>query len=156
MDSLPDFISFDYHEKKAMVLHGSIDETAEFIFNSTPWHKKKKIIEQAQADLVLAGHCGLPFSEEIENKHWINAGVIGMPANDSTQDVWYVILEMIEEKLHVTHHRMKYDHGTAARLMEVNRLPSEYSNTLKTGIWDNCDILPEEETALQGQKITLQ
>jgi hypothetical protein len=34
--------------------------------------------------------------------------------------------------------------------MAQNGLPKAYSGTLLSGIWDNCDILPEEETAMQG------
>jgi len=35
-------------------------------------------------------------------------------------------------------------------------LSEEYAGTLITGIWDNCEILPDQETAMQGIKITLE
>ena len=52
---------------------------------------KTKIFEQTKADLILSGHAGLPFYSIEKEKFWLNAGVIGMPANDATSRVWYMI-----------------------------------------------------------------
>ena len=153
MQPLPDFISFDYAGKKCVVVHGSIDETAQFIFKSTDWSVKELIFEQAGTDVILAGHCGLPFFEEQGGKQWINPGVIGMPANDGTTDVWYVILDDTDGVLKTEFHRMEYDYQLAARLMELKRCPDEYKKTLVRGVWDNCDVLPVKETEEQGVKL---
>jgi predicted phosphodiesterase len=37
-------------------------------------------LERAGADVVIAGHCGIPFIEKIDARVWFNPGVIGMPA----------------------------------------------------------------------------
>ena len=37
--------------------------------------------------------------------------------------------------------------------MESKPLPQTYKETLKSGIWDNCEILPEVEANLQGFEI---
>ena len=39
--------------------------------------------------------------------------------------------------------------------MQANGLPDSYAHTLLTGIWDNCEILPAAEKALQGRAITM-
>ncbi len=155
MSQLPDFIKFEFAGQKGFVLHGSFDETAEFIFKSTLLEKKKEVFETVEADLIIAGHCGLPFYDRFEEKLWINPGVIGMPANDGTTDVWYAILTEVEGGVDVAFHRLSYDYHQAATLMEENALPSQYSKTLRSGIWDNCDILPEIETCLQGKRIEI-
>lgn len=155
MQGLPDFISFSYSNRKVRVVHGSIKETAQYIFKSSPWKIKQEVLQDANADMIIAGHCGLPFVDEHDDKIWLNPGVIGMPANDSTTDVWYAILDYTGEGLKYELHRMSYDHQLASQLMEINRLPQEYSKTLISGIWDNCDILPEVETQAQGIKIEL-
>ena len=36
-------------------------------------------------DGLVAGHCGLPFTQTIDGRLWHNPGVIGMPANDGTR-----------------------------------------------------------------------
>ena len=155
MKTLPDFIRFTFKGKSGLVLHGSLDQTAGYIFKSTESSIKRTIFSQAQADIIIAGHCGLPFYDQYENKHWINPGVIGMPANDGTTDVWYAIMELKQGEIILTHHRMNYNHQLASKLMDDHNLPSQYSKTLLTGIWDNCDILPEVETVLQGERIEL-
>jgi len=153
MQDLSDFISFSYAGKKFEVVHGSIYATAQYIFKSTDWSIKQKVFDQAKADVIIGGHCGLPFSDSQDDKIWINPGVIGMPANDGTTDVWYAILDDADGQLSNQLHRMSYNHKLASQLMAVNRLPKQYAETLTTGIWDNCDVLPEAETEEQGVRI---
>ena len=154
MHTLPNHLTFEFGGQKCIVVHGSYLETSGFIFKSTPWQVKADNFAAANADLILGGHCGLPFSDIREDKMWLNAGVIGMPANDATTRVWYMILEENGKgEISFSHHSFDYDHTKAADLMEENKLPLEYAHTLRTGLWDNCEILPDEETAAQGQTI---
>jgi hypothetical protein len=76
-----------------------------------------------------------------------------MPANDGTSRVWYLILEETESGIFFQHHSFYYDNTTARQLMEKEKLPCAYSDTLESGIWDNCDILPDVETQQQGLRI---
>ena len=154
MKKLPDFIRFSYSGLNGLVVHGSFHETAEYIFQSTDWESKKANFDEANVELVIAGHCGLPFSQKKEQKYWLNPGVIGMPANDGGSNVWYMIIE--EDgvgDLKINQLSYEYDHNITAALMLENGLPDTYANTLKTGIWDNCEILPEAETKLQGKRL---
>ncbi len=152
LSNLPEFIRFKYAGYEGLMLHGSYQNTSEFIFQSTDWNVKKSIFDETNSNLILAGHCGLPFSNVENNQHWLNAGVIGMPANDGTPRVWYMILDD-KESLTYSHQSFEYDHVTASELMKENQLPISYANTLSSGIWDNCEILPEKETSEQGVKI---
>lgn len=155
MKGLPDFITLEYSGMKGGVVHGSFFETSGYIFKSTDWSVKEKNVKALSADFVLAGHCGLPFSDVNERKYWLNPGVIGMPANDGTTCVWYMILRMIDGELCVEHHSFEYDYTTASELMKEKNLPKEYALTLRTGIWDNTEILPKEETKWMGKRIVL-
>ncbi|MFY0605351.1 MAG: metallophosphoesterase family protein [Cyclobacteriaceae bacterium] len=148
----PNQLQFQYAGKQFAVVHGSALDTAEFIFRSTPWTQKAKSFDLTNSDVILAGHCGLPFSHANDEKLWLNAGVIGMPANDGTARVWYMILND-EDGLAYVHHSFHYDHQTAANLMKQHQLPNSYATTLSTGVWDNCEILPEEETGMQGERM---
>lgn len=154
MNGLPDFIHFRYAGRKCAVLHGSAFQTAGYIFASTDWSEKKSNFEAQNADIIIAGHCGLPFFQEADNLCWLNAGVIGMPANDGDTRVWYAMMATdgagnIEASLH----QLAYDYESAAALMRTAGLPQQYALALTTGIWDNCEILPEAETRAQGKKI---
>ena len=151
MGELPKHLSFRYAGKKVTVLHGSVENVSEYIFESTSKEVKLKNFYDTESDVILAGHSGLPFHEEVGDKLWLNAGVIGMPANDGTQRVWYLILEQVDGKLICTHHYLEYDADKSNKLMQQNNLPIEYAHTLLSGLWDNMEILPEAEKKLQGK-----
>lgn len=151
MAALPEFLYFNYAGKRVAVLHGSFHHTSEFIFESTDWSIKQQNFNALQADVILAGHCGLPFSQSKNEKHWLNPGVIGMPANDGTPRVWYMVLNQSNHHFNFEHQALEYDYLRANQLMQERQLTPEYAKTLLTGLWDNCEILPEVETALQGQ-----
>jgi len=150
---LPEIITFEYEGFKVGLVHGSAFETAEYIFKSTEWSTKQRNFDKLDADIIIAGHSGLPFYDTQNDKHWVNPGVIGMPANDGNQKVWCATLEIIDNKLVVNHHQLAYDYKLANKLMVEEKLPDAYAKTLLTGLWDNCEILPEAETKQQGKAI---
>lgn len=154
MADLPEFLHFEYAGKPGIVVHGSYFKTADFIFASTPWEEKARNFAATQTEIVLSGHCGLPFADAREGLHWLNAGVIGMPANDGTTRVWYMLMDDADG-LSYAHHGYGYNHALAAELMADKPLPAPYAHTLTTGLWDNCDILPSDETESMGVRISL-
>jgi len=155
LSTLPLQLSFRYAGKAVAVLHGASTGIADFVFSSTPWPVKEVSFAATGAEVILSGHAGLPFVDERAGQCWLNAGVIGMPANDGTPRVWYLLLDDTNGRFSYTFHAFTYDNGGAHQLMRANGLPDSYAHTLLTGIWDNCEILPEAEKALQGRAITL-
>jgi alkylhydroperoxidase/carboxymuconolactone decarboxylase family protein len=155
VSALPEYLSFEYIGKKITVVHGNYANVSEFIFKSIAQESKETCFEATQSDVIVAGHCGLPFHQSIKEKLWLNPGVIGMPANDGTPRVWYAILEDDgSEEIKFTHKSLEYDYSTAQKLMFQNHLPEEYADTLSSGIWDNMEILPEIEKMGQGIPIS--
>lgn len=152
--TLPDHITFHYAGKKVGVVHGSYDHVSQFIFKSTDWELKQTSLEALNAEVVIAGHCGLPFVDQKAAVQWLNPGVIGMPANDGKTSTWAMIIDDAKG-FEYQHIPLSYDHETAIQMMKKNQLPNEYAQTLETGIWDNMEILPEEERTLQGKKLEL-
>ena len=155
LHTLPDFIKFNYRNNKVAIIHGSWQNTSEFIFKSTHSEVKQKSFEMANSNVIIAGHSGIPFDDKYNTNLWINAGVIGMPANDGTSRVWFLTLDdSDQEESFYKFRNLSYDYQKAADLIKVNSLPVSYAETLKTGIWDNCEILPELETRQQGKPIS--
>ena len=155
LKTLPNYICFKYANKNVSVLHGSYFNVSEFIFKSTNWSVIKPNFEATKSDVIIAGHCGLPFYNQQKDKIWLNPGVIGMPANNGNPSVWYAILDDIDNNFGFKHKTLDYDYKLASELMQNHLLPKEYSQTIITGIWDNTEILPTEEASLQGLKIKL-
>ena len=155
ISALPEYLSFTYAGKKVTVVHGNYGNVSEFIFKSNAQDSKERCLEATNSQVIIAGHCGLPFHQSIKEKLWINPGVIGMPANDGTTRVWYLLLEQSDGEIDFHHRSFEYDHNTAQRRMLDNNLPEEYADTLVSGIWDNMEILPEVEKMGQGIPIGL-
>lgn len=160
MADLPQHLRFSYAGKSVAVVHGSPDQVSEFVFASTPWTTKEKHFQATATDVILAGHAGLPFADvrvsDVQNElFWLNAGVIGMPANEGTPCVWYLLLDDADGTFSYSFESFTYDNVLANQLMQENDLPDAYAKTLLTGIWDNCEILPEAEKALQGVPLLL-
>lgn len=148
--TIPEYLSFEYGSKKIAIVHGNFGNVSEFIFASNANESKQRCFDESNSDIVVAGHCGLPFHQSIKDKLWLNPGVIGMPANDGTTRVWYMILTIEDGEITYTHKSFEYDAETAQQLMYKNHLPEAYGDTLTSGIWDNLEILPEVEKMGQG------
>nr|WP_273446413.1 arsenosugar biosynthesis-associated peroxidase-like protein [Neolewinella agarilytica] len=203
MAGLPDLLRFTYAGREVVVLHGSPRNQSEFVWRSTDADQKAQFCAAAGAEVVIGGHCGLPFAEEITitaprsadtsdelladyvrpkdasderlaersepshavaqsniaNRHshiaypsplWLNAGVIGMPANDGTPRTWFMTLDDTNG-FDYEFHALDYNHqGAKARMLDDRRLPVSYAATLTTGIWDNTEIMPSAEEAREG------
>ena len=155
LKTLPNYINFSYADKQVSVVHGSYFNVSEFIFKSTPWQVKQPNFDATKSNVIVAGHCGLPFHHEQNNQLWLNPGVIGMPANDGNPSVWYAIVDDTQSTLSFTHKTLNYNYKLTSKLMQNGLLPEEYSRTIVTGIWDNTEILPAIESGLQGFGIQL-
>ena len=155
LHTLPDHIKFSLGNQKVAVVHGSYFNVSEFIFKSTAWNHKLPNFEATQSDVIIAGHCGLPFIDKNNNKTWTNPGVIGMPANNGNPNVWFAILDDSEQPFRVDFRKLEYNHRLTNKLMLNGLLPKSYAKTIISGIWDNMEILPEAEKLQQGKSIKL-
>lgn len=147
---LPDQIVFRYAGKRIQLLHGSARNLSEFVFPSSDEEVKLHSFSLTGADVILAGHSGIPFVQEMEEKIWLNAGVIGMPANDGTPRTWYCIINDTDGIFTWDLQPLHYSYKGASQAMSSTSLPSCYARSLVTGVWDNMEILPEAERLRQG------
>jgi predicted phosphodiesterase len=152
MKALPKALVFESGGLRFRVVHGGVAVINRFIFAS----EREVIAEElarADADVVIAGHAGVPFATRSGGKVWFNPGVIGMPANDGTADVWYGLITPGAAGLKFTTHRLAYDHRAAAAAMRRWGYADGYAKSLITGIWPSFDVFPETEKAQTGQRL---
>lgn len=149
LSGLPSTLSFEMAGRSVNVVHGTKARNNQFVFASDT-----SVIEQelstGDAALVVAGHCGIPFHASGDHGTWVNAGVIGMPANDGTPDGWYVVLEPSAQGISITSHRLAYDAATAAQDMRRHGYADAYADALESGLWPSLDVLPSPERAASG------
>ena len=152
MAALPKTITFTLGGLTFRVIHGGVDLINRFVFAS----QREVLAEElarAGADVVVAGHAGVPFVEKIGRSVWFNPGVIGMPANDGTPDVWYGLIRSDDGRIVLSTHRLAYDHHGAAAAMRRCGHANGYARTLVTGLWPSLDVFPPPECAATGQKL---
>ncbi|MFT5721083.1 MAG: putative phosphodiesterase [Motiliproteus sp.] len=155
MAALPQSLSFQLAGRKFLVVHGGLSANNRFIFGSSPETLFAQELTQTDADVVIGGHCGLPFAQTLGERYWLNSGVIGMPANDATQDGWYLLLEPREGAIECRWQRLSYAAELASGQMTQAGLPDAYAHALQTGLWPSMAVLPERERAQQAQPLSL-
>lgn len=149
MAGLQRSLSFRYAGRRFLTIHGGVTNISRFLFASEPTRLAEELAA-ADCDIVLAGHAGLPFIRVLSGGVWFNPGVIGMPANDGTPDVWYGLVRARAGAVQMSTHRLAYDHqGAADALDRAGHVP-DYAEALRTGVWPSLDVLPPEERAATG------
>lgn len=156
MGSLPEQIRFNYCGFNCLSIHGALHSINQFIFPSSDRRDKHTQIQQADCDLMITGHSGIPFGEQVaESKAWLNAGVIGMPANNGSSKTWYMLITPEHDCLRISWHPLEYDTLTAANAMTTAGLTYGYEKALISGIWPSTDILPAAEVNMTGKPLYL-
>ncbi|MCP4431341.1 MAG: metallophosphoesterase [Gammaproteobacteria bacterium] len=152
---LPASISFLYSGFNCQVIHAGVSSINQFIFESDSLMEKSKQIRQAKTDIIIGGHSGIPFGQKVEAGYWLNAGVIGMPANDGCCDTWYMLLDAKQEGVSACWHRLSYA-ADLSRQSTVAAGMIEYGQALVDGLWPGEDVLPQWEKRQRGKPIQLQ
>ena len=153
MGGLPRRVDCTLAGSRLAAIHGGVSQINQFIFASTDAAEKSRQLDLAGVDGILAGHCGVPFTDVIDGRLWHNSGALGMPANDGTPRVWFSVLTPDDGAVAVSHHAIEYDHGATAAKMRARGYPVEYALALGSGLWPSCDILPPRERAQRGHTL---
>lgn len=154
MQSLPRALDFEIGGLRFRVVHGSPDRINEFVFASSDAGAKRAWLADAGVDAIVGGHAGIPFGQALGNGHWLNAGVIGLPANDGGAHVWYLLIEARDSALEIGWQRLDYDHAASQASTRAAGM-TEYAEALVSGLWPSLDILPAAERARAGRPLDL-
>ena len=155
---LPEKITFRFNGINCQVVHGGVASINRFIFCSDPDAVFIEEFNHAEADVIFAGHCGIPFTHQLVNKTnkklWHNAGAIGLPANDGVTTTWFsLVYSLSPGEIRIEHHLLNYDFISARQAMIAAGLDNGYADALSSGLWPSMDILPPAER--QNRGITL-
>ncbi len=155
MRDLPRSVEFCLGPHRFVVVHGSVSRINQFVFPSSPESVKRAELALVDADVVIGGHSGIPFGQRIGTKTWLNAGAIGMPANDGTEDGWYMTLTPGAEGVTARWHRLEYAAGGESKAMRAQGLSAAYADALLDGRWPSLDVLPDAERRQSGRALAL-
>lgn len=150
MGNLPHQLTFTMAGLKVRVVHGGVHQINRFIYPSDDDNVFRQELAAAGADVVVAGHCGIPFTRHVGNAVWHNSGALGMPANDGTPRAWYSVLTPERGAVRIEHAALTYDYLAAQAKMRAQGLPEGYAQALSSGLLPQGNALPEREQAKAG------
>ncbi len=155
MSGLPRHLEINFCGRRLAVIHGGGSQINRFIFQSTPISVKQDEIKALKCDGVIAGHCGLPFTQLFGDWLWHNTGAVGMPANDGTPRTWYSILSPMADGIMIEPRPLGYPAEQASAKMSACGLTGGYEQALVSGIWPSVDVLPHAERGEGGVALDL-
>ena len=143
MGALPDIVTFTHRGRRAAVIHGGVTDVSRFLWPVSPEEAFAEELDHLHrvagpVDLVIAGHCGIPFQRCVGDIEWINAGVIGMPPHDGRPETRYAVLTNGEVRIEP----LAYDYAAAAQAMRAQGLTQGYDSALLSGYWPSEEVLP--------------
>jgi predicted phosphodiesterase len=153
MGQMPRRIEFSMCGRTFAVVHGSPAHISKFLWPSTSFEELRddfNLLPQ-HIDGVISGHSGIPFvhclpGESGDDNLWLNAGVIGMPANDGTTRGWFAVMTPHGQDIEVSVRELRFDAKAAAdAIYSRPSLNRGYADSLISGIWPSHDILPLKE-----------
>lgn len=130
------------------LVHGSPLALNDFWWESLPEEEHELRAKTSGADVICCTHSGLPWQRGVGDQLVVNVGVLGKPANDGRNEVWYAVLEIKDGKATAELVPLAYDWATQAASMREGGLPEPFAETIETGWWTTCiEVLPPTERA---------
>jgi len=144
MGQLADILTFTHRGKSYAVIHGGVTDVSRFLWSVSEEQEFQEELDAlnilcGDVDVVIAGHSGIAFERAVSGVHWVNAGVIGMPAHDGTQNTEFL---RISAEGAIQFEKLSYDVTGAVRDMQAAGLTQGYDTALQSGIWPSEDVLP--------------
>jgi putative phosphoesterase len=118
--------------KRVLLVHGTPDSNEEPLRPDTPLKRLREIAQQAEADIIVAGHSHQPFVKQVEGVWIINTGSVGRP-DDGNPRACYALLTVTPDTVQVEHHRIAYDTKKVAADIRAQGLPSSFARIFLHG-----------------------
>lgn len=164
MGELPTSFRLRLGDVQLRMCHGSPRRVNEFLWESTTSTSfLSYLMDRYGSDVILATHTGIPWKRVLpDGRIFANVGVIGRPANDGRNEVWYALITTLEPdctatdstgsdsasrpRIQVEFVPLAYDDERLAAEMRAEELPEEFVETIRTGWWTTClEVLPAKE-----------
>jgi putative phosphoesterase len=131
---LPASIPLQLEGLRILLVHGSPRKVNEYLYEDRPTESIERILDQAEADVLVCGHTHLPYHRRLPSgRHIINAGSVGKP-KDGDPRAGYITLSVRDGDLHAEFIRVPYDVERAATAIEASDLPHEFARMLREGV----------------------
>jgi len=145
---LPRHFRVSHGATELLMVHGSPRRVNEYLFEDRPDGSFLRMMERANADVMLFGHTHKPYVKRLpydaedgmRYRVAINTGSVGKP-KDGDPRACYVLLTLgpdaspaDPESVKVEFVRVPYDVERAAQAVEASPLPDEYAGALREAV----------------------
>ncbi len=131
--SLAAHIPLQLGDLKVLLVHGSPRKINEYLYQDRTDESMERIMDAAQADVLVCGHTHLPYHRVLPSgRQIVNAGSVGKPKDDN-RDACYVVLAADGAVLDVQFIRVAYDVERTAQAIEAAEMPDEFAQMLRDG-----------------------
>jgi diadenosine tetraphosphatase ApaH/serine/threonine PP2A family protein phosphatase len=133
------------------LVHGSTLAVNDFWWESLDDDQHRLRVEASGADVICCTHSGLPWTRRFPRGDGgetvvVNVGVLGRPANDGGQHVWFALLDVTPDGVAVELVPLDYDWRAQARSIRDAGLPDAFAEAVETGWWTTClEVVPPAE-----------
>lgn len=133
------------------LVHGSPLALNDFWWESLDDDAHRLRVDASGADVVCCTHSGLPWTRRVERSDGgetlvVNVGVLGRPANDGSQHVWYALLDLDGGTASAELVALDYDWAAQAASIRAAGLPEAFAEAVESGWWTTClEIVPPLE-----------
>jgi predicted phosphodiesterase len=149
LGALPPTLRVRLGHWRLLLCHGFPRQINEFLWETTtPNGLLERFCREHERDVRCFTHTGIKWHRALPSgRHAVNVGTLGRPEHDGTPRVWYTLLTAAGD-LSVEFVPVEYDYEALALEMARERLPPEFSETLRTGWWTCClESMPVKERA---------
>jgi putative phosphoesterase len=130
--NLPAHIPLALGRLKILLVHGSPRKVNEYLYEDRPDASLERIMDVAEADVLVCGHTHLPYHKILPSgRQIINAGSVGKP-KDGDPRAGYIVLTAPRDTLQVEFARVAYDVEAVATAIEATEMPHEFAQMLRT------------------------
>ncbi len=131
--SLVPHIPLQIGDLHVLLVHGSPRKINEYLFENRPDSSLERVMDVAQADVLVCGHTHLPYHRVLPSgRQVINDGSVGKP-KDGDPRAGYTLLSANGGNLKVEIVRVSYNIEHAAQAIEASEMPHEYAQMLREG-----------------------
>lgn len=105
---LPTKLRVDVAERRALLVHGTVESIKEPLYADTPNHRLEELSRRAPADFVFCGHSHEAFARELPAGWFVNPGSVGRQI-DGDPRARYAALEITRDSVRVRLRKVPYD-----------------------------------------------
>jgi putative phosphoesterase len=126
---LPFDLRFEVGEYAVHLVHGSLRNVNEYLFEDKPASLYERLAAAETADVLVFGHTHKPWVRTYGGVLFVNCGSVGKRKDGDPRGA-FAVLDALSGELEVTIERVEYDADAVAEEVRAVGLPVEFADKL--------------------------